>query len=346
MKAVILAGGGGTRLWPLSSKELPKQFQKLVSNKTMLEETFDRLDFLAPEDIYLAINADHKDIAKSLCPSVPNENFIIEPALRDTASCIGLAATIIEKKHPGEIMIVIYADHLIKNKEEFQTKIKMACEIAEKENTLNIVEVNATEPNTNYGYVKVKQPALEYQGHKAYELDKFIEKPDFATACELVKSNEYLWNTGIYIWKTNVLLNYYKELAPDTFAKLNQIIADFNTENYEDTLNNIYPTLDKISIDYAIMEKVNPAQVRIIPAELGWSDIGNWEAIWQELSTDENNNVIRGDVSVLDCKGSLIYADTKKIACIGLENLIIVDTKDGLLISDKKHSKRIKELNL
>lgn len=346
MKAVILAGGGGTRLWPLSTQKQPKQFQKLVSDKTMLEETLERLDFLSISDIYLAINEDHSQMVKEILPSIPAENYIIEPALRDTASCIGLAAAIIEKKHPGEIMIVIYADHLIKNKTEFQTKVKLAAEIAEKEKTLNIVEVIATEPNTNYGYVKIHQPGMDYNGHQVHNLDSFIEKPDYQTACELVKSNEYLWNTGIYVWRTDVLLNYYKQLLPDTFQKLSEIQNSFGTLDYEQNLKNIYPTLEKISIDYAIMEKVEPTQVRIIPANLGWSDIGNWDAIWQELSRGEEENVTRGDVQTLDCEGSLIYSDNgKKIAAIGLKDLVIVDTKEGLLVSDKKQSKRIKELN-
>lgn len=333
-------------MWPLSNKKLPKQFQKLVSDKTMLEETIERLDFLSPSDIYLAINEDHSQIVQEICPAIPTENFIIEPALRDTASCIGLAAAIIEKQYPGEVMVVIYADHLIKNKAELQTKIKLAAEIAEKEKTLNIVEVTATEPNTNYGYVKIHQPGQDYNGHTVYALDRFVEKPDFKTACELVKSNEYLWNTGIYIWRTDVLLNYYATLLPDTFQKLSQIQASFGTPSYNEKLKDIYPTLDKISIDYAIMEKVDPGQVRIIPAELGWSDIGNWEAIWEELSKNEKENVTRGDVHILDCESSLIYSDNgKKIAAIGLKDLIVVDTKDGLLISDKKQSKRIKELN-
>lgn len=346
MKAVILAGGGGTRLWPLSTADQPKQFQKIVSAKTMLEETLQRLDFLQAQDIYLAINRQHLELVKKLCPGIPAENIIIEPALRDTASCIGLAAALIEKQYPGEVMAVIYADHLIKNKEDFQATLKLAAEIAEQEKTLNIIEVPATEPNTNYGYVKLGQLLETKNGQPVYQLDRFIEKPDFATACKLVKDSNYLWNTGIYIWRTDVVLNYYQQLLPDTFNKLTEIQAAFGTSNFQEKIDAIYPTLEKISIDYAIMEKVDPAQVRIIPAQLGWSDIGNWEAIWNELSKNPQNNIVRGNVQTLDCEGSLIYSETdKKVAAIGLKDLVVVDTKEGLLISDKKQSKRIKELN-
>lgn len=312
----------------------------------MLEETLQRLDFLQAQDIYLAINRQHLELVKKLCPGIPAENIIIEPALRDTASCIGLAAALIEKQYPGEVMAVIYADHLIKNKEEFQATLKLAAAIAEQEKTLNIIEVPATEPNTNYGYVKLGQLLETKNGQPIYQLDRFIEKPDFATACELVKDNNYLWNTGIYIWRTDVLLNYYQQLLPDTYNKLTEIQAAFATSDFQEKIDAVYPTLEKISIDYAIMEKVDPAQVRIIPAQLGWSDIGNWEAIWHELSKNPQDNIVRGNVQTLDCEGSLIYSETdKKVAAIGLKDLVIVDTEEGLLISDKKQGKRIKELN-
>lgn len=338
MKAVILAGGGGTRLWPLSTPEKPKQFQKLVSDKTMLEETVDRLDFLKPEDIYIAINKNHLELTKQLCPQIPVENIIIEPALRDTASCIGFAASIIESRHPGEVMVVAYADHLIQNKTEFQEKIELAAEVAEQENTLNIVEVTATEPNTNYGYVGLGE---QINSSGVYKLASFKEKPDKETAQKFLESGNYLWNTGIYVWKAKTLLDKYATHQPETRAKFEQMSKNFDQE----TVAQIYPTLEKISIDYAIMEKVDPNEVRIIKADLGWSDIGNWEAIWEELAESPTQNIERGEVKSLNCEGCLIYADNgKKIATIGLKDIIIVDTPDGLIVSKKSESKRIKEL--
>ncbi|OGJ41944.1 hypothetical protein A3I58_03995 [Candidatus Peregrinibacteria bacterium RIFCSPLOWO2_02_FULL_39_10] len=339
MKAVILAGGGGTRLWPLSTQQMPKQFQKIVSDKTMLEETLSRVDFLRPKDIYLAINKNHLPIIKKLHLGIPQKNIIIEPALRDTASCIGLAAAIIAKENPNEVMAVIYADHLIKNKKEFQKKLHIAEEIAKKENSLNIIEVTAKNPNTNYGYVKLGKLAKKIKDTEIYNLDSFTEKPDAKTAKTFVKSKKYLWNTGIYVWKTKTLLDEYKKLIPKTYEKLMEIAA------HPKKTEILYPTLEKISIDYAIMEKVDPKKVRIIKADLGWSDIGNFEAIFNELSKSKKDNITRGETKILDCSGCLIYNHTPKpVIAIGLKDIVIIDTEDGLLISDKTASKRIKEI--
>lgn len=341
MKAVILAGGGGTRLWPLSTHEKPKQFQPLVSTKTMLEETVARLDFLKPEDIYIAINQNHHDLVRKLCPQIPVENLIIEPAMRDTAPCIGLAAALIESRHPGEVMAVIYADHLIQNTKTFRQKLQAAEQLAQYEQTLNIIEVPASEPNTHYGYVKLGDQIAE----DLYELDSFTEKPDKATAEQFIASGNYLWNTGIYVWQTRDLLDQYQELQPETYQKLQQIIRADGSQTYDATLNAIYPTIEKISLDYAIMEKIDPKKVRIFKADLGWSDIGTWEAIWQELPKNEHQNIVRGNVHLLDSQNSLVYGDTtRRICLIGVENLIVIDTPQGLLIAQKDQSARIKEL--
>ncbi len=337
MKVVVLAGGGGTRLWPLSTEEKPKQFQKLVSDKTLLEETLDRLDFLQPEDIYLAINNKHLELVKNLCPRIPQENILIEPALRDTSSCIGYASSIIESRHPDEVMAIIYADHLIKNKNEFKQKLLLAEEIAKKENTINIIEVTAKSPHTGYGYVKLGD--LLDKESQIFALDSFKEKPDQKTAEKFVQSGNYLWNTGLYVWKSSTILEKYRKFQPNTYKKLQEMV-----ENPE-KVPLLYPTLEKISIDYAIIEKVDTSDVRILKADLGWSDIGNWESIWEELAEGAKDNVVRGNVKILDCEGCLIYADCiEELKVVGLKDMVVVNTPDGYLCCSKKDSVRVKDI--
>lgn len=345
MKAVILAGGGGTRLWPLSTPDRPKQFQKLVSDKTLLEETVERLDFLKPEDIYIAINEKHLALVQDLCPSILAKNIIIEPALRDTAACIGFASTIIAKRHPGEVMAIIYADQLIKNKQEFQNKLKLAEKLALEQNTLNIIEVEATEPNINYGYVKLG-PAVEVTDNTpVYALDSFKEKPDLETAKKFITEGNYLWNTGLYVWKAETILEYYKQFQPETYEKLQKMVNA--TGEITEESKALYATLDKNSLDYAIMEKIDPSRVRILKAEkLGWSDIGSFKAIWEELAKSPEENITRGQTKLIGCSGCLIYADNNEpVAGISLTDTIIVDSPNGLLVCNKEDSKRVKELS-
>ncbi|MBI4235251.1 mannose-1-phosphate guanylyltransferase [Candidatus Peregrinibacteria bacterium] len=340
MKAVILAGGCGTRLWPLSTKEKPKQFHKLCSDKTMLEEAVLRVNFLKNEDIYIAINRDHLELTKKLCPQIPRENIIIEPVLRDTAAAIGYSTKIIEDKFPESVMAIIYADQWIKNTENFQKYLKIAAKIAEKQNTLNIIEVPATSPHTGYGYVKLSQKTDTIDGTEIYQIDSFKEKPDEETAKKFVKEENYLWNTGIYVWKSSVLLEYFKKYQPKTHEALMQMTS-------EEKVEAIYPTLEKISLDYAIMEKVPMESIRIIKAEnLGWSDIGDFEALHEELPKNDDGNILRGNIKSHELKNSLVIdEENKEIKILGLSDIVIINTKDGLLVSKKSLTKQLKILD-
>lgn len=284
MKAVILAGGGGTRLWPLSTPEKPKQFHSLVSEKTLLQETIDRVSFLEPEDIFIAINESFLHYIEKQAPNIPKENIIIEPALRDTASCIGFAATIINNRFgEDEVMAIIYSDHLIKNKQQFEESLRIAEQIAASESTLNIVEVPALSPNTGLGYVHLGPKWHTIDDTDIYEIKNFTEKPDLETAKKFVESGDYAWNTGIYVWKASTLLKKFALHAPDSYEKLMKIDSVLGTSAEQATIAETYPTLQKISIDFAIMEKVDPKEIRIILSNLGWSDIGTWDTLFAEL---------------------------------------------------------------
>ncbi len=339
MKAVILAGGSGTRLWPLSKKHSPKQLHKLVSNKTLLQQTIDRLDFLKPQDIYIATNKEYaKEVARQMSP-VPKSNLIIEPAMRDTATCIGYAAALIGEKFPHETMSIIYSDHLIKEKKTFQAKLKVADFLAQTKGTVNIIEVKARYPSTVYGYVMLSEAVEVINGHEVCGFEKFIEKPNLETAKKFVDSFKYLWNTGLYVWRIDTILSAYKKFLPDTYAHLQNMIQHPSRMEAE------YKACAKISIDYGIMEKIDKDNVRILPANLGWSDIGTWSALYGELAEKAESNVCKGKLVTQDTKGSLIYNYTDKvIATLGVKDLIIVETDEALLVCHKEKAGDLKAL--
>ncbi|MDP4008433.1 MAG: sugar phosphate nucleotidyltransferase [Candidatus Peregrinibacteria bacterium] len=345
MKAVILAGGSGSRLWPLSRDKSPKQLHKLISNKTMLEETIDRLDFLEPEDIYIATNKKYEEEVKSQAKRIPDENFIIEPAMRDTATCIGFAAAYIAKNHPHETMAVIYSDQYIKEKKTFQEKLQVADKIARKEGTINIIEVKALYPSTSYGYVMIGEALDPVDGHEVYSFEKFIEKPNVETAKKLVESFKYMWNTGLYVWRLDTIMDAYAEFMPDTYKRLMKMMKSIEEDWAKPEIKQEYEACKKISIDYGIMEKLNKKNVRIIPAYLGWSDIGTWKSLYDELTKNPEANVQKGKTLVVDTESSLIYNYSKKlVAAFGVKDIVVVETDDALLICDKNRTSDLKDL--
>lgn len=345
MKAVILAGGTGTRLWPLSRSGKPKQFQKLISEKTMLQETLERLNFLKREDIYISTNQKYLPYVREQCPEILKNQLIVEPEMRDTAPAIGYAAMIIEKNHPGEVMAIVYSDHLIKNNKEFAHKLKVAESIAKKENSLNIIEVKAKAPNPNLGYVKIGKLLEIKDKVPIYELKSFIEKPNQKKALQFFKSYNYLWNTGYYVWKAKEILSCFQKYEPKTYHHLMEIKNCLNQKSSLQKIRALYRNCHKISIDYAIMEKVPKHKVRIIPAEFGWSDVGSWNALYDELSLKPAQNITHGKVVTLETNNSLIYNHEKKIvAMFGIDNMVVINTPDVLLLCDKDKSPEIKKL--
>ncbi|MFA4815131.1 MAG: sugar phosphate nucleotidyltransferase [Candidatus Gracilibacteria bacterium] len=338
MKIVILAGGVGTRLWPMSHAEKPKQFQKLVSSRTMIQETYDRVSFVKPEDIYVSTNAQYKDLVLKQLPRLPRENLILEPSMQDTGPCIGLAAALIAKKDPDAVMAVVYADHLVQDAAEFEQKLYAAERLAKEENTLNIIEVKAKYPNVNLGYVKIGRMLSERDGIEVYEFKAFKEKPDYETAKRFLSSYSYLWNTGYYVWKVSTILEEFEKHLPKTYEQLKKIQAGTSIED-------CYPLCDKISVDYGIMEKVDPTRVRIIPADLGWSDIGTFASLHEELAESPHANIVKGDATAVDCEGTLIYNESDtRIAAFGLKNMVVVTADGFTLICPKDKSSDLKTL--
>lgn len=338
MKALILAGGTGTRLWPVSREKKPKQFQALRGDRTLLQMTYERLSFLPPEDIYVSTSAAYAAEVKRQLPRLPKGHIIDEPESRDTGPAIAYAAHILSKKNPrdaNEVMAVIYADHSIEKKEEFRKKLQLAEELARSENTLNIIEVKAQFPNPNLGYVKLGTCVAELpDGTEIFELEKFVEKPDLETAKKYMLSYKYLWNTGIYVWQIKTILEKFQGLAPKIYRAVTGGKAH-------------YAESPKISIDYAIMEKVDPKEVRIIPADLGWSDIGTWGSLFDEYAGEgeDQENFIQGEHIGIETEGSVIFGKKDKlIVTRGVKDMIIVDTDDALLIMPKDQASDVKKI--
>lgn len=303
----------------------------------MLQEAFERTSFLKPEDIYVATNEKYVGFVREQIPEVPEENILTEPALRDTATCIGFAAAMIGKDHPEEVMAVIYADHMVQDQDEFARKLLAAEKVALKDHTLNIVEVEAKEPNVNLGYVEVGDEIEQVEGESVLAFKKFKEKPDLETAAQYQEAGNYLWNTGYYVWRIKDILDKYRQHLPDTYERLMKMQQDPSCIETE------YPQCEKISIDYAIMEKCAPEEVRILPSILGWSDIGTWETLFKELSKGEN--VTKGENQAFESEGNLIYNySNKRVHTIGINGMAIVVTGDDILICPLDKSQNVKKL--
>lgn len=339
MLAVIMAGGHGTRLWPLSTKSKPKQFQKILGNKTLLQAAFERLNFLKPEDIYVSTNKKFVEIVHQQLPELPKENIIIEPLRRDTGPAMAFVTHFLAQKGLGEkALSIIYSDQFIKDTYSLQEKLQTAQKMAKNEHKIVMIPVKAKEPNTNLGYIKLGDPQnIPYAKDKVYSLAAYIEKPNLEKAKEYTHSVDYLWNTGLWTWQINDFLKKLKKHAPE-ISKVLDTIKDHNNCSEE------FSQFPKISIDYALMEKLSSKEVLILPADFEWSDVGNWQTVHEQLQ-DDSGNAVSGEVHTVDTENSIIYTNGRqKIVTIGVKDLAIISTEDTILICPKSESKRLKEM--
>jgi len=341
LQIVILAGGTGTRLWPFSREKTPKQFQPLVGNKTLFQLAVSRaLKITKLKNIFVATNKQFVKIVHEQSPRILPKNILAEPAFRDTATCLGFAATVLEKQKPKGVMVVLYADHLIRDEAELARKIRAAAVLARSEK-LAIVEIESQFPATQFGWVKCGKELPPVHGEKVLSFKKFTEKPDIIHARRFHSSEKYLWNTGLYVWRTDTLLKKFREHLPQTSRHLAKIARNLNSPKI---IAHEYSTCEKISIDYGIMERVATSEVVILPAKLGWSDVGTWESLKDELSKD-TENLIENDHITLDSSGNFVKTTQKKfIALVGVKNLVIVDSGDTLLVCEKSQSGEIKKV--
>lgn len=339
--ALIMAGGRGERFWPKSRKTLPKQFLSLTSDgKTMIQLTVERiLPLVSIEDIFISTNADYKSLVKEQLPSIPESNIICEPMSRNTAPCIGLGAAHISKKYEDAIMMVLPSDHLIRYNSMFINTLKDASEIASIDNNLVTIGITPDYPETGYGYIKFNPNNCV---GRSFEVERFVEKPSLEVAKEYLSTDEYLWNSGMFVWKISTIMNKIQQFMPDTYTGLCSISKAIGTADEDVILEKEYSLFPSISIDYGIMEK--SSNIYTLPGTFGWDDVGSWLAVERIKKTNEYGNVVDGNVITIDSKNCIIEGSTKLIATVGIEDLIIVDTEDATLICAKNSAGNIKKV--
>lgn len=338
--AVIMAGGVGSRFWPRSKKKLPKQLLKIFGDRTMIQSTVDRLSGLVDnENIYVITNELQREEVLRQLDKVPVENIIDEPFGRNTAACIGLASVIINKKDPQAVTVVLPADHIIREKDKFIETIENAAQFAYQSKGLVTIGINPTRPETGYGYIQINDKEVAKNIHKVYT---FAEKPNYATALRFLESGDFLWNSGMFIWRVDAILDEIKNLMPDLYEGLIKIQSKISEPNFREELINVYGQLKKISIDYGIMEK--SSKVFLTKGMFTWSDVGSWEEVYQLSEKNESGNALIGKVFTDMVADSYIYSPDKMTAVIGLDNIIVINHEDTVLVCRRDKAQNVKEI--
>ena len=339
--ALIMAGGRGERFWPKSRKNMPKQFLSLTDDgKTMIQQTVERIRPVVDlEDIFIVTNRLYRDLVLEQIPGLPGENILCEPVGRNTAPCIGLGAVHMEKKYGDAVMMVFPSDHLIKYNSIFLSTLREACHVAELGPNLVTLGITPDTPETGYGYIRFSP---EKTLGRAFEVERFVEKPDLETAKTYLESEQYLWNSGMFIWKVSTIMKNLEQYLPDTTAGLRRIQDSIGTENENAVLDKEFHGFQSESIDYGVMEKAK--NIYILSGSFGWDDVGSWLAVERLKTSNEFGNVVNGNVITVDTQNAIIQGSDKLIAAVGLENMIIVDTEDALLVCEKEHAMDIKKV--
>lgn len=343
ISVVIMAGGRGERFWPKSRSGKPKQFTNLTGEGSLLYLTYKRVsEMVSPQQVFVVTGREYKEITCQSVPDIPEENIIIEPEGRNTAPCIGLAAVVIEERFPGSTMIVLPADHLVKEEDKFIECLKIAVEQAESSNGLVTLGIKPTRPETGYGYLKTGEAVSATGSGSVYKVDRFVEKPDLERASLYLNDGGYLWNGGIFIWKVTVILEAFKQYLPEIYIGLMEIKQYLDSDRYIEVLSEIYPNLPKISIDYGIMEKAE--RVFTVPGGFYWDDVGTWNALERVFGTDKDGNLLRGSVVTVETRNTIVDGGERLVALVGVEDLVVVDTEDTTFVCHKSKIEQVREL--
>ena len=341
---VILAGGSGTRLWPASRQSKPKQFLDLTNQGTMLQETFNRLTPLVPpERILVVTNQQYVEQTRQQLPALPPQHIVGEPTPRGTAAAVGLGAVLARHVREDAIMASVHADHLILKPDRFRDALAAAAEVAER-GSLVTLGIRPTHAHTGLGYVEHGEALPPAAGHAVYRVTRFTEKPDLATAERFVAGGRHSWNSGLFAWRVDRILEEFAHHMPALYAGLLEIGDSFGSPAAEATLQSVFPTLPNQTIDYGIMEHAE--DIAVLPVDIGWTDIGSWSTLLDVLEGDAAGNVVRGSAPVFaaDTHRTLIYTADRVIAAVGMDDMIIVDSGDALLICPKDRAESVRQV--
>lgn len=336
---VIMAGGGGTRFWPLSRRKKPKQFVNVSGKDILLNETIIRMDELVKrENVYIVTNEMHQDlIRKDVVNGIPFSNILTEPVGRNTAPCILYAASVLMHDAQDGVICVTGSDYYIENAKEYCRVIKKAADVAEREDCVVTIGIKPTYPATGFGYIL----SGAQSGDELYKVEKFVEKPDEDTAKAYLKNGNYTWNSGVFVFKASVILKAYQTYLPQMYEQMQQIVSARGTKRFEETLRQLYPKLQSISVDYGIMEKID--YMKVIPGDFGWSDVGSLDELKRFHQADEQGNVCIGETVCIDSQGCIASSEGRLLALVGVQDVIAVETADAVLICHKDKAQDVKK---
>ena len=343
---IIMAGGGGTRLWPVSRRSHPKQVIPLLGDRSLFQNTVQRLEgFLPPERILVVTVSDQAEILRQQTPQIPDENFLLEPEPRGTASVVGLSAAVLQQRDPEAVMIVLPSDHFIRNRDLFYHLLRVASDVA-KQDYLVTLGITPTYPATGYGYIERGDPLPDGFSYPVYKVKRFKEKPSEAQAREMLTLGRHSWNSGMFVWRAERILAEIDDHLPDLSTALGKILDAWDTDQRDLVLETVWTALKSETIDYGVMEKAE--NVAVLPAGgLEWNDVGSWDSLFDVLLSDEEGNIVfAGHHTGIDTQNSLIYGnkDGRLIVTIGVEDLIIVDSGDVLLVCHKDDAQKVRQV--
>jgi mannose-1-phosphate guanylyltransferase len=345
-QAVILAGGRGTRFWPRSRRQTPKQLLNIVGKASMLQQTLARLrPLFRPEQVWVVTQNEQAAAVAAQVPEVPRAQILVEPVGRNTAAAIGLAALHLHARFGDAVMAVLPADHLIADAAAFRRALRAAVALAGRPSTLVTLGIEPQWPETGYGYIERGELVGRFNGLRAYRVERFVEKPPLARARRFVASGRHSWNAGMFFWTATTYLEQLARFRPATARLLARLARAVGTSQYRRTLARLYPQLESISVDYALLEPASRARksvtVCVIPARIGWSDVGSWAAVYNLLARKPGENISLERLVALDASGNYFWVPGRLVAAVGVRDLIVVETDDALLVCPRARAQEV-----